>query len=168
MGTPNPSPTNAAGNSLMHKPGDWTCPNCGDLQFARNQQCRRCGAAPGPETLQAAPPLAPETFGGQPQTSGDWHCPNCGELQASANLVCGVCTTFRPGGCFEAAVAQQGHLGGTANGAASGKPLTSWTCPSCGTLVFRRHSHCQKCGIGRPALPLPAVEQVNDGRGRPY
>jgi len=24
------------------KPGDWTCPDCGDLQFARNEYCRLC------------------------------------------------------------------------------------------------------------------------------
>lgn len=23
--------------------GDWTCPQCNDLQFARNAVCRRCG-----------------------------------------------------------------------------------------------------------------------------
>lgn len=26
-------------------PGDWTCPGCGDHQFARNRVCRFCGAA---------------------------------------------------------------------------------------------------------------------------
>merc|ERR1719350_338542 len=27
------------------KPGDWVCPNpnCGDIQFERNTQCRKCG-----------------------------------------------------------------------------------------------------------------------------
>lgn len=27
------------------RPGDWNCPNCSDLQFARNTACRRCGTA---------------------------------------------------------------------------------------------------------------------------
>merc|ERR1740138_23136 len=30
-----------AGKGMM--PGDWTCPACGDHQFARNLQCRKCG-----------------------------------------------------------------------------------------------------------------------------
>mmetsp|Transcript_30402 Transcript_30402/g.45848 ORF Transcript_30402/g.45848 Transcript_30402/m.45848 type:complete len:184 (-) Transcript_30402:151-702(-) len=30
------------------KPGDWTCPNCGDHQFARNEACRKC-ETPKPE-----------------------------------------------------------------------------------------------------------------------
>uniref|UniRef100_A0A6T1GS77 Uncharacterized protein n=1 Tax=Alexandrium monilatum TaxID=311494 RepID=A0A6T1GS77_9DINO len=25
------------------RPGDWDCPNCGDVQFARNGSCRKCG-----------------------------------------------------------------------------------------------------------------------------
>jgi len=29
-------------------PGDWTCPNCGDHNFAKNKQCRNCGF-PRPE-----------------------------------------------------------------------------------------------------------------------
>merc|ERR1719291_991385 len=36
------------GGSMMPsyaKPGDWTCTACGDLQFARNAACRKCGAA---------------------------------------------------------------------------------------------------------------------------
>ena len=28
------------------KPGDWTFPSCGDLQFARNTSCRKCGGTP--------------------------------------------------------------------------------------------------------------------------
>ncbi|CAE8604114.1 unnamed protein product [Polarella glacialis] len=28
------------------RPGDWDCPKCGDLQFARNPECRKCGALP--------------------------------------------------------------------------------------------------------------------------
>lgn len=31
-------------------PGDWLCPNCGDNQFARNSECRKCGT-PKPESI---------------------------------------------------------------------------------------------------------------------
>lgn len=34
------------GNGKMQfetRPGDWNCPECNDLQFARNAQCRKCG-----------------------------------------------------------------------------------------------------------------------------
>jgi len=34
----------AATNNQRALPGDWYCPRCKDLQFARNMQCRMCGA----------------------------------------------------------------------------------------------------------------------------
>lgn len=40
------SPASAVlGPSSEHdmKPGDWACPRCESLQFARNDQCRKCG-----------------------------------------------------------------------------------------------------------------------------
>jgi len=41
-------------------PGDWNCPNCGDHQFARNAECRKCGSPKPPrgapdESLSATP-----------------------------------------------------------------------------------------------------------------
>eukprot|EP00391_Amoebophrya_sp_Ameob2_P007146 CAMPEP_0178994392 /NCGR_PEP_ID=MMETSP0795-20121207/7245_1 /TAXON_ID=88552 /ORGANISM="Amoebophrya sp., Strain Ameob2" /LENGTH=569 /DNA_ID=CAMNT_0020686581 /DNA_START=455 /DNA_END=2164 /DNA_ORIENTATION=+ len=35
--------------------GDWICDSCGDLQFARNQSCRVCGAARAKERLLFGP-----------------------------------------------------------------------------------------------------------------
>mmetsp|Transcript_68480 Transcript_68480/g.200314 ORF Transcript_68480/g.200314 Transcript_68480/m.200314 type:complete len:146 (+) Transcript_68480:94-531(+) len=32
------------------RPGDWECPKCGDNQFARNMECRKCGE-PKPRDL---------------------------------------------------------------------------------------------------------------------
>lgn len=37
------------GNGQVPKPGDWYCPACNDLQFARNTNCRQC-RAPKPNT----------------------------------------------------------------------------------------------------------------------
>merc|ERR1711869_63375 len=36
------------GSGYGMKPGDWECVACGDVQFARNIECRKCGA-PKPE-----------------------------------------------------------------------------------------------------------------------
>mmetsp|Transcript_25610 Transcript_25610/g.76381 ORF Transcript_25610/g.76381 Transcript_25610/m.76381 type:complete len:251 (+) Transcript_25610:99-851(+) len=38
----------SGGNNQRSLPGDWNCPKCKDLQFARNKQCRMCGC-PKPE-----------------------------------------------------------------------------------------------------------------------
>lgn len=43
--------------------GDWTCPSCGDNQFARNQACRKCGAA-RPADGGAPAAWAPAAAGG--------------------------------------------------------------------------------------------------------
>lgn len=40
-------------------PGDWDCPGCGDLNFARNMVCRKCGSPKfGNAPPLNAPPLA--------------------------------------------------------------------------------------------------------------
>merc|ERR1719343_1285357 len=38
------------------KPGDWICPGCLDLQFARNANCRKCGT-PNPKLLETDPEI---------------------------------------------------------------------------------------------------------------
>lgn len=61
------------------KPGDWYCPTCDDLQFARNATCRRCGT-PNPTQRRA----------------GEWNCPGCNEYQFARNNFCRKCGTPRP------------------------------------------------------------------------
>ncbi|CAK0826617.1 unnamed protein product, partial [Prorocentrum cordatum] len=56
------------------KSGDWNCPACGDLQFARNTQCRKCGT-PNPNPEAAAAAAAPD------MKPGDWVCPSCSDVQ---------------------------------------------------------------------------------------
>merc|ERR1712110_1048102 len=53
----------AGGNPNM-KPGDWLCPSCGDLQFARNTSCRQCGAARPDDVDAGAPPFKKARVGG--------------------------------------------------------------------------------------------------------
>merc|ERR1719343_746705 len=45
------TPTTGKGSA---KPGDWICPGCLDLQFARNAQCRKCNT-PNPKLLTTDP-----------------------------------------------------------------------------------------------------------------
>eukprot|EP00746_Dinoflagellata_sp_MGD_P004127 gnl/MRDRNA2_/MRDRNA2_107986_c0_seq1.p1 gnl/MRDRNA2_/MRDRNA2_107986_c0~~gnl/MRDRNA2_/MRDRNA2_107986_c0_seq1.p1 ORF type:complete len:415 (-),score=64.20 gnl/MRDRNA2_/MRDRNA2_107986_c0_seq1:84-1328(-) len=107
------------------RPGDWDCPACGDLQFARNQRCRKCGE-PNPEN----PP--PESGGGGGVSKpGDWICPNCGDNVFARNLACRQC--------------------GTPKGAPNAKP-GDWTCPNCGDNVFARNQACRQCGTPKPSF----------------
>lgn len=87
--------------------GDWRCPTCSDLQFARNPTCRKCGTqkphylatAKGPtaEEMQLAlmpsiPELAGLTMG------GEWVCPMCKEVTFAGRNTCRRCNCPRPEG----------------------------------------------------------------------
>eukprot|EP00747_Dinoflagellata_sp_TGD_P222709 gnl/TRDRNA2_/TRDRNA2_94402_c0_seq1.p1 gnl/TRDRNA2_/TRDRNA2_94402_c0~~gnl/TRDRNA2_/TRDRNA2_94402_c0_seq1.p1 ORF type:complete len:215 (-),score=33.28 gnl/TRDRNA2_/TRDRNA2_94402_c0_seq1:237-881(-) len=67
------------------KKGDWFCPSCGDLQFMKNAECRKCGAAK-PEGEAAVQALLP----------GDWVCTGCGDLVFAKNTECRMCKTPKP------------------------------------------------------------------------
>lgn len=76
------------------KPGDWICPMCKDLQFARNTSCRTCGAGGGgkgksQETVELA--------NGQVARPGDWICPFCNDLQFARNAMCRNCNGGKGG-----------------------------------------------------------------------
>ncbi|CAK0888616.1 unnamed protein product, partial [Prorocentrum cordatum] len=66
----------------FQKPGDWVCPNCGDIVFGRNPSCRKCGN-PKPEgTLDVFGNPAVGGGGGPPtKMPGDWLCGACGDHQ---------------------------------------------------------------------------------------
>mmetsp|Transcript_121793 Transcript_121793/g.350076 ORF Transcript_121793/g.350076 Transcript_121793/m.350076 type:complete len:542 (+) Transcript_121793:178-1803(+) len=95
------------------RPGDWNCPNCGDLVFAKNNACRRCGSLKPAGAGQAPAAMAGPMMGGgggcggQTPKPGDWFCPSCQDLQFARNEVCRRCGTARP---------QDGILGGDARG----------------------------------------------------
>ncbi|KAL3692565.1 hypothetical protein R1sor_006216 [Riccia sorocarpa] len=64
------------------KPGDWKCPQCEFLNFARNRNCRECDAR------RPTPEMRP----------GDWLCPECDFLNFSRNRECHECKAERPPG----------------------------------------------------------------------
>merc|ERR1712216_177769 len=90
-----------AGKADM-RPGDWHCPGCNDLQFARNPACRKCGT-PKPANAGGMSMGMPTsmvgrggaTDGGRP---GDWKCPQCGDLQFAKNSTCRMCQAPKPTG----------------------------------------------------------------------
>merc|ERR550514_1388224 len=51
------------------KPGDWLCPGCGDLQFARNFTCRRCSTPKPSGAGSLGPPQAAALPGGGPMSA---------------------------------------------------------------------------------------------------
>jgi len=67
------------------RPGDWVCPNCGDLQYRKNGTWRMC---------HAGKPAA----GSAAWKEGDWSCPGRGDHQFARNAACRKCGTSKPAG----------------------------------------------------------------------
>merc|ERR1740121_942418 len=107
------------------KPGDWYCPMCGDLVFAKRDACNSCGYA-GPGMMAKGP----DKRAGKP---GDWVCPSCGDLVFSYRDKCNKCGQAKTDG-----VQRTGSRPG------------DWTCPNCGDLVFASKNACKMCGTPKP------------------
>lgn len=120
------------------KPGDWTCPNCGDLVFARNDACRQCGTE--------KPAFASN---GQGMKAGDWLCPACGDMQFARNEACRQCGTPKPADDGSSAYPEASLFEKKKGGGKGGKP-GDWNCPNCNDLQFARNSECRKCGTPKP------------------
>lgn len=111
----------AGNNNQQMRPGDWICPRCSDLVFARNDQCRRC-STPRPTSAggqltnsvnahtksvndwnnsqkvkleNGGIVLAPTSSNLQTPRAGDWICPSCGDLQFARNTACRRCGSQR-------------------------------------------------------------------------
>merc|ERR1711862_700472 len=97
------------------KPGDWICPMCGDLVFARRDNCGVCGFGgdsgnplASMMAMMSQVPHKPGTekpFAGNGHTKylkpGDWRCGQCSALNMSNRKTCYGCgadksATFKP------------------------------------------------------------------------
>lgn len=122
------------------KPGDWMCASCGDHQFARNAECRKCGAAnPGGGKGGKG--------GGKGQKPGDWFCPSCNDLQFAKNDQCRKCGEPNPDPDGSKS-ARESAIAGRDSGD-NMKP-GDWFCPNCNDLNFARNAECRKCQAPNP------------------
>ncbi|KAJ9551422.1 hypothetical protein OSB04_015467 [Centaurea solstitialis] len=69
------------GPNITMKRGDWICPKCSFMNFARNTKCLEC------EELRPQRQL----------TDGEWDCPQCNFFNYRRNTVCLKCECRRPG-----------------------------------------------------------------------
>lgn len=92
----------AGAPTIVPRPGDWYCPSCRDLQFARNPKCRRCETPnPDPGASLAAMPASSAPVAQVAPGSlmpGDWVCTQCGDHVFARNPQCRRCGTAKPPG----------------------------------------------------------------------
>mmetsp|Transcript_37745 Transcript_37745/g.68790 ORF Transcript_37745/g.68790 Transcript_37745/m.68790 type:complete len:271 (-) Transcript_37745:69-881(-) len=127
------------------KPGDWMCPSCGDLVFARRDTCKMCGFSRGGGGGGG---------GGGKQSNakpGDWMCSACGALVFSYKKQCHNCGAEKDAGT-----------------ALMGVKKGDWTCPSCGDLVFGKKNICSMCGTPKPAEYYQDTGGMGSMRSNPY
>ncbi|KAK8477526.1 hypothetical protein V6N12_046216 [Hibiscus sabdariffa] len=67
--------------NIEMKRGDWICPRCNFMNFARNVKCLECEEARPKRQL----------------TGGEWECPQCDFFNYGRNTVCLRCDCKRPG-----------------------------------------------------------------------
>ncbi|GLT95426.1 hypothetical protein SLE2022_131090 [Rubroshorea leprosula] len=73
--------TRSFGKNIEMKRGDWICPRCNFMNFARNMKCLECEEARPKRQL----------------TGGEWECPQCAFYNYARNVVCLRCDCKRPG-----------------------------------------------------------------------
>ncbi|KAK3228293.1 hypothetical protein Dsin_008155 [Dipteronia sinensis] len=155
---PKPASESPPQKAKTIKGGDWICPKCNFMNFARNIQCRQC-KEDGPKNVgvvdveikkgdwtcskcnfmnfsrnkrclkcKADGPDRVDVNEVE-KKKGDWNCPQCGFMNFSSNKKCLRCPESRP--------KRQLNPG-------------EWECPSCDFLNYRRNKDCLKCNGERP------------------
>lgn len=169
MGDSGKGSGSSGGGNSTSKPGDWICPDCGNVNFSNRDTCNKCGKAGRTQ----------QRLGMKP---GDWICPNCGDLVFASKSACKMCATPKPadlddftkpqpayaGGGGDFSGGGFGGFGGGCGGCGYGKSSNNqnmkpgdWFCPACGDLVFASRSACKMCGAPKPA-------GMDGGRYNPY
>ncbi|XP_030532216.1 zinc finger protein VAR3, chloroplastic isoform X2 [Rhodamnia argentea] len=140
------------------KRGDWMCPKCNFLNFAKNIRCLKC-KEDGPKQV---------ALSNVEIKQGDWICPECNYVNFSRNVNCLKCKTQGPEkvGVDEVEM-KKGDWNCPQcrfmNFASKRKCLRcqgprpkrklnygEWECPSCDYLNYRRNTSCLKCNHERP------------------
>lgn len=124
------NPKKKSCTNVPMKQGDWHCPKCNFLNFARNIRCLRCDSL----FLDRLKQLE-EDQDHLPLKKGDWICDKCNFLNFAKNTICRQCKENPP--------KRQLNPG-------------EWECESCNFINFKRNMVCLKCNHKRPKALNPS------------
>lgn len=125
------------------KKGDWLCPRCNIVIFARNMTCIRCYEKRPKRRLNP----------------GEWDCPVCDFINFSRNMTCHKCDSMRPkdDNMQNARQGWNDYRADTMSGIQQSKYLEQksqnpgdWKCPACKFINFKRNMTCLKCDCKHP------------------
>lgn len=124
---------------LQLMPGDWLCSSCMGHNFRSREKCFECGAAKGPDAVEAAVSHDHTGPTGHHRSApGNWVCSECHTRNSSDASQCGVCGS-----------AMAEHISAAVDGPATlGTPVRrhgDWGCPKCGFLNFGSRVKCKAC-----------------------
>ncbi|KAL6281695.1 hypothetical protein ACE6H2_018576 [Prunus campanulata] len=126
------------------KRGDWMCPKCNFMNFAKNLRCLQC-KEDGPKKADA---------GDLEMKKGDWICTECNFMNFSRNIRCLKCKAEGPKRVSTDAVEMK-------NG--------DWNCPKCAFMNFASNRKCLRCQETRCKInpadwDCPSCNFLNYGR----
>jgi len=159
---------------IPKQPGDWDCPQCGNMNFARRHKCNgeggSCQVIKRPEFVRQGMEGGPKN-----RRPGDWDCSRCGNMNYARRNSCNKCQTEKDVGMICNMPCGGDVFGGgmdTNMGPSSrGGPLNNpggwtdgpaskletrpgdWKCKQCSNINFSWRDKCNKCEEPRGNTP---------------
>ncbi|KAA8542829.1 hypothetical protein F0562_023981 [Nyssa sinensis] len=143
------------------KKGDWMCPKCNFMNFARNTQCLKCNKD-GPKRVGADVEMK----------KGDWVCPECNFMNFYRNVRCLKCKAEGPKrvemkkGDWNCPQCEFMNFASNTKCLHCQEPRPKrqlnpgeWECPKCDFLNYRKNMICLKCNCERPKEVVTQYEE---------